>query len=52
MKFLTLSAAVIFSVVAIIAFSSNLATGIWSLAAAGATLATWSVYRAALLRRR
>lgn len=45
MKFLTLSATVIFSIVAIIAFFSNQIMGILSLAAAGACLATWFVYK-------
>ncbi|MEJ1180955.1 hypothetical protein ACFC25_10975 [Pseudarthrobacter sp. NPDC055928] len=45
MKFLTLSAAVIFSIVAIIAFFSNQIMGVLSLAAAGACLATWFVYK-------
>ncbi|MCX2748990.1 hypothetical protein OOZ51_14370 [Arthrobacter sp. MI7-26] len=45
MKVLTLSAAVIFLIVAIIAFSSNQIMGILSLAAAGASLATWFVYK-------
>ncbi|WP_155854359.1 hypothetical protein [Arthrobacter sp. MA-N2] len=45
MKFLTLSAVVISSAAAIIGFFNNLVMGVLSLAAAGASLATWFVYR-------
>ena len=45
MKALTLCAAVIFLIVAIIWFFSNQAAGLLSLAAAGASLATWLVCR-------
>lgn len=45
MKFLALTAAVASLIVAIIAFFSNLAMGVLSLAAAGASFATWLVYK-------
>ncbi|MBB6404210.1 hypothetical protein [Arthrobacter sp. AZCC_0090] len=45
MKFLTLSAAVVFLIAAVIAFFNNLAMAVLSLAAAGASLATWFVYK-------
>ncbi|MFB9714706.1 hypothetical protein [Arthrobacter methylotrophus] len=43
MKFLTLSAAVTSLAVAVIASFSNLAMGLLSVTAAGASLATWFV---------
>ncbi|UKA63762.1 hypothetical protein [Arthrobacter sp. FW306-04-A] len=45
MKLLTLSAAVMSLIVAIIASFSNLAMAVFSLAAAAASLATWFGYR-------
>lgn len=45
-KFLTLSAAIMLLIVAIIAFFNNqIIMGILSLAASGANLATWFVYK-------
>jgi hypothetical protein len=45
MKVLTLTAAVILLIVAIISFVGNQATWVLSLAASAASLATWFVYR-------
>ncbi|WP_284751801.1 hypothetical protein [Arthrobacter sp. efr-133-R2A-120] len=46
MKLLTISAAVMLLIVAAIAFSTNqIIMGIVSLAASGANLATWFVYK-------
>ncbi|MCX2750507.1 hypothetical protein OOZ51_22285 [Arthrobacter sp. MI7-26] len=45
MRVLTLSSAVLFLLVAIIAFFSNPALGIWCLATSGGCLATWLVYK-------
>jgi Flp pilus assembly protein TadB len=45
MKLLTLSAAAMLLIVAIISFVGNQPTWVLSLAASGASLATWFVYR-------